>query len=1086
MSQRSSSLRWVAYKISGFYLLAGLIWIYASDRLLALTVQRTGALTQLQLLKGWGFVLVTTGLLYGLMRRYLGQIQQTQRALQMQADQCYVLFEHSPYPMWVYDLETLRFLAVNQAAIEHYGYSRAEFLDMTICDIHPAAERSRLQAALPVACLQPSYTGQWRHRQRDGSLIEVLVTANSITYADRRARLVVLRDITQYQQAEAALRQSEERYRSLVIATSQAVWLDDANGQARSAIGWQSLTGQSETELQGNGWLNAVHPDDRDRVQQIWQTAVTEQRFYEVEYRLLTVDGEEREVLTRGVPIRSSTGEVREWIGTCTDMTEQRRAEAALKLSEERFRLVLDHSPIAMFTQDRDLKYTWLYNPRLGFDVSDTVGKTDPEIFLNPIQAAALVAIKRQVLQTGLGLRTEAGLDVNGYTRYYDLVLEPLFDASGQVAGLTGVATDITDRKQIELAQQQREQYFRALTENSSDIIVLLDATGVFLYASPSAERLLGYMPAEVVGKNALEFVPPEDAPIIVQTLTQAIQNPGISQPAVEYRVRHHSGQWRTFEAITTSLLHNPIVQGVVVNCRDVSDRRRVQNALQESQSFLEQAQEVAHLGSWICTLEGDLQWSKEVYQIFGVEPDQFDGLETFLNCIHPDDRARVAVAYESTICQQQAYSLDHRIVRTDQSIRWVYERAELLYDDQGKAVKVLGIVQDITDRKQAETEILQLNEHLEALVAQRTAELLTFINALPDYIYVVDRAEMRMPFCNNQMAIAAQMGSKDEVQGKTIFECFPPEQAAYFAEQNRRVFETGETLHLQESFSLPAGNLHLDTYKIPLKNAEGEVYALIGSSRDITELIEARQALQARSVQLEAANRELDSFSYSVSHDLRSPLRHINGFVTLLSQQLEQIGAATDPKVTHCLDVIVDSSQKMTLLIDGLLALSRVGRQQMNFQPIDLRRLVDRSIELVQSNLPDSQSIEFRIGALPPVTADATLLQQVFSNLIDNAVKFSRHACPSRIEIGALEDKTLFVKDNGVGFEMTSADQLFGAFQRLHTQSAFEGTGIGLAIVQRIIHRHGGQIWAVSQPQQGATFYFKLREETPAGDHSQ
>lgn len=285
-----------------------------------------------------------------------------------------------------------------------------------------------------------------------------------------------------------------------------------------------------------------------------------------------------------------------------------------------------------------------------------------------------------------------------------------------------------------------------------------------------------------------------------------------------------------------------------------------------------------------------------------------------------------------------------------------------------------------------------------------------------------------------------------------------------------------------------PDGTLRwVQSHGFPIRNQAGEVYRFAGLVEDITErkLAEAEikqlneyleLRVKERTAQLEAANQELDSFCYSVSHDLRAPLRHISGFVDALRQQLERNHAVSDPKVARYINVIKNSTDKMGSLIDALLNLSRLARKPLLAQSVDLRALVDRAIALVSSQTEfANRQICFEIGDLPTVTGDLHLLQQVFTNLIDNAVKFSRGSCPTIIQIGILPNYTIFVKDNGVGFQMAYADQLFGAFQRLHSQTEFRGTGIGLAIAQRIIHRHGSTIWAESQPNQGATFYFKL-----------
>jgi light-regulated signal transduction histidine kinase (bacteriophytochrome) len=218
-----------------------------------------------------------------------------------------------------------------------------------------------------------------------------------------------------------------------------------------------------------------------------------------------------------------------------------------------------------------------------------------------------------------------------------------------------------------------------------------------------------------------------------------------------------------------------------------------------------------------------------------------------------------------------------------------------------------------------------------------------------------------------------------------------------------------------------------------------------------------------------------MHAFTYTVSHDLRAPLRHIDGFLELLQKT---IGTALDEQGRHYMDAISGAARKMGLLIDDLLSFSRMGRHTMSVQQVELSALVQ---DVIRELEPDAagRDIEWRIGDLPVVSGDAPMLRMVLTNLITNALKFTRPRQQARIEIGSLPGQTseavIYVRDNGVGFDMTYGDKLFGVFQRLHRADEFEGTGIGLANVRRIIARHGGRTWAEGEIDRGAAFFFSL-----------
>jgi PAS domain S-box-containing protein len=243
----------------------------------------------------------------------------------------------------------------------------------------------------------------------------------------------------------------------------------------------------------------------------------------------------------------------------------------------------------------------------------------------------------------------------------------------------------------------------------------------------------------------------------------------------------------------------------------------------------------------------------------------------------------------------------------------------------------------------------------------------------------------------------------------------------------------------------------------------------------------ELEQRVADRTAELDGANKELEAFAYSVSHDLRAPLRHISGFSTLLA---ERAGDQLDDKSRHYVEIISTSVRQMGILIDDLLQFSRTGRAELTIGPVDMQATLDEVLEPLRREA-DGRDVEWSIGELPPVVADGALLRQVWANLVGNAVKYTRGRSPARIEIGAggaNGEFVFYVRDNGVGFDMQYAHKLFGVFQRLHSDAEFEGTGIGLANVKRIVTKLGGAVWAEGEPGQGATFYFSLpnRKETP------
>jgi PAS domain S-box-containing protein len=385
--------------------------------------------------------------------------------------------------------------------------------------------------------------------------------------------------------------------------------------------------------------------------------------------------------------------------------------------------------------------------------------------------------------------------------------------------------------------------------------------------------------------------------------------------------------------------------------------------------------------------------------------------------------------------------------------------------------------------------------QRAEAEQLRERALLRSLIDLLPDFIYVKD-PDSRFLVAN--VACARYMGaaSPDEILGHDDTEFYPAEVAAQFRADELQTIHGEPVIDKEETITGLDGIVRIVlTTKIPLRGPDGEVVGLVGTGRDISERKRAEKQIRQlneeleirvveRTAELEAANRELEAFSYSVSHDLRAPLRAVDGFSELL---LEEHGPDLNEEARDYLRRVRAASQRMGQLIDAMLQLARVTRGEMHREPVDLSALARSISAELQESAPD-RAVEWIIAPGQGARGDPRLLRALLENLLGNAWKYTGKRERACIEFGAIQrggSREWFVRDNGVGFDMEYASHLFAPFRRLHTEREFEGVGIGLATVQRIVARHGGTIRAEAEPDQGAAFYFTLAPGNPGEVHS-
>jgi PAS domain S-box-containing protein len=475
-------------------------------------------------------------------------------------------------------------------------------------------------------------------------------------------------------------------------------------------------------------------------------------------------------------------------------------------------------------------------------------------------------------------------------------------------------------------------------------------------------------------------------------------------------------------------------------------------------------------------TLEGKIvSWNAGAAGMFGYEKSEAIG-KGIGELLVPPDRVSEDERVLEEVSQGRVYHAETRLRRKDGLPVDVSLTVSPIRQDDGRIVGASYVAVDMTARRQAERDLKEsralfssiISSAMDAIISVDEQQRVTIFNA----------AAERMFHCPQAQAI-----------GQPLDKFIP---ARFRSAHHQHVEEFGRTGTTSRAMGklLPLSALRATGEEFPIEASISQCTvngkkAFTVILRDITERKQAEDQLQRFSYELEqrvkertaeliAANREMESFTYSVAHDLRAPLRHIDAFSSILE---EDFAPQLPDEARQYLANIQRGSRSMSRLVDDLLNLARVGRQELNYEEVDLDSLANDVARELTSEVRD-RAIEWRIGPLPKVRADAGLLRQVMSNLLSNAVKYTRPRSPAAIEVGSeanANEVEIFVKDNGVGFNMNYVAKLFGVFQRLHRSEDFEGTGVGLAIVDRVVRRHGGRVWAESTVGKGAIFHFTL-----------
>jgi len=973
-----------------------------------------------------------------------------------------------------------RYLYVNHVAEIHNRRQSSELLGNRYMDMWPGVEETNVFEIIKQALEQriPHYFEN-KFIYPDGGMgwfdLSVLPVPEGV--------LILSIDITERKQSEEALRESEEKYR--LISDNSVDWLywiaPDGNIKYISPT-VEMITGHSPQEFTNHPDLiqEIVYPEDQEKFNLHNLISNKPDPPDQMEFRIITKNGQMRWINHNSSPLFTDEGEYKGRRVSNRDITERKKVEEEIFASKTTLETALASMTDAVVITDAEGKFIE-FNEAFAtfhkFKNKEECSKTFAEHpgFLDAFTDEGEPLPEEQwavprALRGDTAKNTEVLLrrKDTGDTWMGSYSFAPILDRNGAIVGSVVAGRDITESKKADEALKLSKERYRNIFESAVIGLYRTTPEGNILLANSTLIKMLGFDSFEELAQRNLE--------------KEGFENEGQRQAFRENmekdgRVTGLEAVWKTKDGKSVIVNENAKVfydnNGQVIyyegTIEDITERKTMERTLRESEekfrkAFLTNPDSISinslDNGRFISVNNGFTQ----IYEFTEEEALGKTSLE--LNIWHnPEDRKQYVSRLEN---EGIVENYEARLTTKSGKIKNSLISAALI--ELEGVTYILTTIRDITERKLAEDALRESEERYRSI----------FENSSVGILLTTPDGEI---LSANEFACKLFDRSKEEMRkaGRDrIIDTNDSRFTDILDERKRTGSVKGELTFIKKDSTRFPGEIS----SVIFKDSEGNertsmVIRDLTAKKMVEEEIQnlnlmLEQRILDRTAQLKEANEELEAFSYSVSHDLRAPLRHINGFVDLLTEKYHDL---LPEQGKHYLDVIVKSSTQMGTLIDDLLQFSRTGRQEKQQTNLDMNQVLQEVLNLITEDIQD-RNIEWEIAELPLITGDYSLLRIVWYNLLSNAVKFTKAKDPAVIQIGFLHEKKehlFFVRDNGAGFDMRYAQKLFGVFQRLHSKEEFEGTGIGLANVRRIIVKHGGRTWAESQPNNGATFYFTI-----------
>ncbi|XGI84191.1 PAS domain S-box protein [Halorutilales archaeon Cl-col2-1] len=975
---------------------------------------------------------------------------------------------------------------VNERTLELTGYtedeiigeSPAEFVAPDYREELMERYRERLEGEEPLEKYEVEVLS------KEGESICAEMNVSTIKYEGEPATLTVLRDISERIQYEDELEGERNRAQKYFdTAGVMMVVIDEDHTVSRiNKKGSEVLGYDDKEEVIGKNWFENFIPErERDRLEEVFSQAMAGEIEYEEEFEspILTKDGEERVISWRNTVITDEEGEIVSVLSSGEDITERKERQKEL----QRYEAYIEESTDLVIVQDDSgvIQYQGPSVTRiLGYEPGELVGKNGFDLLHPEDEERAKRKFRRLISEPDERVTLEARFKTaDGEWRWLEVRGNNQLE-NPAINGIISNSRDITQRKKREQELEDEKEYTDLILDAIEDTLYILDSDGYMKRWNQSFSEVTGYSDEEIGSMHATGFFPEEETENVLDVFKEVMETGSVR---TEETFLTKDGEEIPYEFIANRLKDkegNTVVVGIG---RDISKRVEYESELEKTRDRLQEAQRIANIGHWVSDFE-NIEWSDEVYRIFGVEVGGIDPThEKWLEFVHPDDRERVQEAVDEAL-EKDNYDIDHRIIRPDGEIRIVHEKGDVYYED-GEPVRMVGTVQDVTKESRLESMLNSIRDIAQGILQAETKE--EILESSKEAL--ASRSEVGYTYGCTAIGVLDQDGDLSEVYdaGKIAEaeDCESKWRSIYSEDYIEEVLGEG-VLYMDDVTQSPYQQHPEDTESHPgialaLKYRDTEygvmtlhlpVEGISDEERTILEEIAHDLSIGLYTLEteerIESERDELTLLNRIVRHDIRNDMNLVLGWGDMLRDHVDDEGEEYLETVLSTSQHVVDLTKTARDFVDAI-----EQEEEMDLRPTVLSKVLKDSVEKRKQAYDEA---EFSIEGLPKTSVKANdLLSTAFRNILNNAVQHNDKETP-KVEISAEEtdgDVVVSIADNGPGVPDSQKEEIFGRGEK-GLESG--GTGIGLYLVQTLVDSYNGEVWVEDNVPEGSVFKVKLK----------